>query len=202
MDETSPREAKSLSDREPNFARQACRSRVPPDMALYLDIDGVLHHEAVMWHHRRGIFMSPSEAPGRKLFEWVGYLEEALEPFPKVSLVLSSSWCVKPGYGKTLKWLPERLRQRFIGGTYHKRIHGADPWAISAFKSMSRGEQIVADVRRRQPRDWIALDDDTVGWPPHAMHNLIECDGQRGLSCAAVRHALAKRLEAWNEQAR
>lgn len=202
MDGKKPVEGNSPSDSEQYQALQARRGRVPPDVALYLDIDGVLHHQAVMWHHRRGIFMSPSEAPGRKLFEWVAYLAEALELFPQVRLVLSSSWCVKPGYGKTLKWFPEGLRERFIGGTYHKRIHGVDPWAISAFKAMSRGEQIVADVRRRQPRAWIALDDDIDGWPHAAMHNLIACDGNTGLSCAAVRQKLAKVLEELNWQDR
>lgn len=178
------------------------RDRAPIDIALYLDIDGVLHHEAVMWHHRRGIFMSPSEAPGRTLFEWVGYLEAALEPFPNVALVLSSSWCIKPGYGKTLKWLPEGLRQRFVGGTFHKLVHGADPWAISAFKSKSRGEQIVTDVRRRKPRAWIALDDDTEGWPLAALENLIACDGHQGLSSAAVRLRLSQKLAELNEPPR
>lgn len=182
------------SEAEPNVPLHAHRNRVPLDIALYLDIDGVLHHHAVMWHHRRGIFMSPREAPGHELFEWVEYLEEALEPFPKVALVLSSSWCVKPGYGKTLKWFPEKLQQRFVGGTFHKLVHGADPWAMSAFKSMSRGAQIVADVRRRQPRAWIALDDDTEDWPLAETHHLIACDGQKGLSCATARGELAAKL--------
>lgn len=185
-----------------NSTPRCHRGRIPPDIALYLDIDGVLHHEAVMWHHRRGIFMSPREAPGRILFEWLEYLEVALKPFPNVALVLSSSWCIKPGYGKTLKWFPQGLRQRFVGGTFHKRVHGADPWAISAFKSMTRGEQIVADVERRKPRAWIALDDDTDGWPPDAQENLIACDGHHGISCEAVRRKLDEKLAALTEQLR
>ena len=29
------------------------------DLIVYLDLDGVLHPEAVLWHPNRGIYMSP-----------------------------------------------------------------------------------------------------------------------------------------------
>lgn len=85
----------------------------------------MVHHEAVLWHPRIGIYMSPHGAVGRTLFEWAPILEEELTPYPSVALVLSSTWCIRPGYAHTLKRLPESLQSRFIGGTYHKRIHGA-----------------------------------------------------------------------------
>ena len=112
------------------------------DVVLYLDLDGVVHHEAVLWHHRRGIYMSPHGAVGHTLFEWLPILEAELTPYPSVALVLSSTWCIRPGYAHTLKRLPESLRSRFIGGTYHKRIHGADPWNLASFRSTPRGMQI------------------------------------------------------------
>lgn len=96
---------------------------------MYLDLDGVVHHEKVLWHPRKGIYMSPYEARGHALFEWLPILEEELALHPSVALVLSSTWCIRPGYAKTLQRLPEQLRARFIGGTYHK-IHGA--WRRSA----------------------------------------------------------------------
>ncbi len=34
------------------------------DVVLYLDLDGVVHHEKVLWHPRKGIYMSPYEAAG------------------------------------------------------------------------------------------------------------------------------------------
>lgn len=57
-------------------------------LVLYLDLDGVVHHERVLWHPHKGIHMSPYEAPGRSLFEWVPILEAALDPYPSVALVL------------------------------------------------------------------------------------------------------------------
>lgn len=164
------------------------------DFVLYLDLDGVVQHEAVLFHPRRGIYMSPAEAPERSLFEWTHFLEVALEPYPEVALVLSSTWCIQPGYGRTLKRLPVSLQSRFIGGTYHRRIHGADPWGQSAFRALSRGMQIWADVQRRQPKQWLALDDDTEGWPAWAQDNLIACDGKTGLSSVRVQVELKEKL--------
>ena len=164
------------------------------DVVLYLDLDGVVHHEAVLWHPRKGIYMSPYQAAGHALFEWLPHLEEVLAPFPSVALVLSSTWCIRPGYSKTLRLLPESLRMRFIGGTFHKRVHGADPWTLASFRNSPRGEQILADVQRRKPRHWIALDDDIEDWPASAQAHLIACDGSMGLSCPLVRETLQQKL--------
>lgn len=177
---------------QPYFPSSKPRSA---DVVLYLDLDGVVQHESVFWHPSRGIYMNPSLPPGRVLFEWLHYLEEALKPFPDVALVLSSSWCVRPGYSKTLQRFPETLRARFVGGTYHSRHHGQDPWVKSAFLGTPRGVQILADVQRRKPRQWLALDDDVEGWPLTALGNLVACDGSTGLSDPLVRQLLRDRLE-------
>lgn len=166
------------------------------DVVLYLDLDGVIQHEAVLFHPRRGIHMSPTEAPGRTLFEWAPILVGILAPYPEVRLVLSSSWCIRPGYDKTLRRMPESLRLRFIGGTYHRRVHGADTWTQESFVSTPRGAQVIADVERRKPRRWLALDDDADNWPAHALPNLIQCDGRTGLSDEGVQHELSARLQA------
>lgn len=160
---------------------------------LYVDLDGVLHHESVLYDPRRGVYMSEALAPGHTLFQWADILEDLLGPYPEVALVLSSSWCVQIGYAATLKQLSIGLRDRFIGATYHRKVHGTDPWTKSEFLKMPRGEQVCADVERRQPNCWAALDDDAEHWPADALKNLIECDGRRGLSDLAVQ----LELEAW-----
>lgn len=157
---------------------------------IYLDLDGVLHHEAVVWDPRRGVYMSQVLAPGRTLFEWSGILEEVLRPFPEVALVLSSSWGIRVGYAATIKQLPTNLRRRFIGGTYHSTVHGANPWCKSDFMSEARGAQVCADVERRRPHSWIALDDDAKDWPEEALDHLIQCDGTVGLSDVQVQRKL------------
>lgn len=168
----------------------------PPKSAeviLYIDLDGVLQHEAVLFHPKKGVYMSPSVADERTLFEWVPILVEILSPFPDVRLVLSSSWCVRPGYRKTLLRLPAELRWRFIGGTFHRKIHGADPWMKQAFLRTPRGVQVLADANRRRPIHWMALDDDVEDWPVQALAHLIACDGRLGISDACVQET----LKAW-----
>ena len=152
------------------------------DVVLYLDLDGVVHHEKVLWHPRKGIYMSPYEAAGHSLFEWVPILESVLQPHPAVALVLSSTWCIRPGYSATLKRLPATLSARFIGGTYHKRVHGVDPWNLSMFRTTPRGVQVQEDAQRRKPKQWIALDDDLEDWPDSCRQNLVACEGTTGLS--------------------
>lgn len=164
------------------------------EVVLYLDLDGVVHHEAVMWHPRRGIYMHPTDAAGHSLFEWAPQLEHLLTLYPDVGLVLSSSWCVYPGYGDTLKRLPSDLRNRFVGGTYHKGVHGRDPWTLAQFREMPRGLQIWADVQRRKPRQWLALDDDVVGWPEWTSCHLVACEGSKGVSDPRVQRELLVKL--------
>jgi hypothetical protein len=190
----SPPEMSSLA--APYFAARVPRSA---DVLLYLDLDGVAHHEAVFWHPRKGPFMSPELATGRSLFEWVPELEEALAPFPDVGLVLSSTWCIRPGFSKTLKYFSPALRSKFVGGTFHKRSHGADPWVLESFRSTPRGLQVWADVQRRKPKHWLALDDDAAGWPTFALENLVACNGSTGLSCARVQMELRQKLSKFQE---
>ncbi len=164
------------------------------DVVLYLDLDGVVHHEKVLWHPRKGIYMSPYEAAGHSLFEWVPFLESVLQPHPAVALVLSSTWCIRPGYSATLKRLPATLSARFIGGTYHKRVHGVDPWNLSMFRTTPRGVQVQEDAQRRRPQQWIALDDDLEDWPDSCRQNLVACEGTTGLSNPEVQHELREKL--------
>lgn len=163
------------------------------DVVLYLDLDGVVHHEQVLWHPRKGIYMSPHEAKGHFLFEWLPILESVLQPYPTIALVLSSTWCIRPGYSATLRRLPASLRARFIGGTYHKRVHGVDPWNLSMFRATPRGVQVQEDAHRRKPRQWIALDDDLEDWPQSCRQNLVACDGTMGLSNPEVQRELKEK---------
>lgn len=55
--------------------------------------------------------------------------------------------------------LPDAPRTRVVGATYHKEMQA------DLFQQMPRGIQVWADVRRRLPEEWLALDDDDVDWP-------------------------------------
>lgn len=64
------------------------------EYVLYLDFDGVLHHEDCWWHPRKGPYLHQT---GYQLFQHVGLLEETLAPYPQVKIVLSTSWVRRVG---------------------------------------------------------------------------------------------------------
>jgi len=167
-----------------------------PLQVLYLDFDGVLHHDAVYRNLRRGIYVSQSEAPGRTLFEWVQPLVDALAPYPDVRIVLSTTWVRSLRYSRALERLPATLQARAIGSTYHSRVH--DPrltLGSHAQYTRLRGEEVMADVARRRPDRWIAVDDTDEGWPDEARRHLGLCHSDRGLGDADTRDRLVAALE-------
>jgi hypothetical protein len=148
------------------------------ELLLYLDFDGVLHHENVLWHPRKGAWVGAP--PPHRLFQHAGLLEEVLTPYPEVQIVLSTSWVRQYGFSGTAKKLPASIRGKVIGATFHSRMQKDE------FLTMSRGMQVWADVYRRQPRDWLALDDDYLHWPAWCHDKYIRTHEQQGLSDPVV----------------
>jgi len=155
-------------------------------IVLYLDFDGVLHHDDVYWSRKQGIHL---RAPGHSLFEWAEILEEILAPYPYVSIVLATSWVRVKSYEYAKKQLSPTLRSKVIGATFHRREMNK-----FVFENTPRGEQIYADVKRRKPATWLAIDNDDVGWPSHCRSNLIKTDDELGLSDPNVQAEIRTRL--------
>jgi hypothetical protein len=158
------------------------------EQVLYLDFDGVLHHENVMRHPRRGIYLDAP--PEFTLFQHAELLETLLAPYPDVRIVLSTSWVRVLGYSRTVKRLTPSLQERVIGATYHSRM------SERLFTLLPRGVQVLDDVEQRRPADWIALDDDDVGWPEEHRDRLVLTDEQLGLSGSGTAEALSRKLVA------
>lgn len=153
---------------------------------LYLDFDGVLMHEGVFWHPRRGAYL---DAPaGYRLFQHASLLDEMLQPYPGIQVVLSTSWVRQYGCSGAAKRLPPGLRMRVIGATYHSRM------PVREFTSLSRGEQVTRDVLRRRPGSWLALDDDPEGWPDWAAPHFLRTDPYEGISPPQFQDELRRRL--------
>lgn len=147
-------------------------------IALYLDYDGVLHPECVYRHPKHGIYLAGKYA-GHTLFEHCGLLADALDPYPEVRIVLSTSWVRVLGYSRALGHLNDRLRRRVVGATFH-----SERMSKENFAQLSRGQQVVADVGRRRPTDWLALDDDDEGWPADHRAKLLKTDRVYGIATA------------------
>jgi hypothetical protein len=83
---------------------------------LYLDYDAVLHPEAVYWRRRRGVYLDAAwTEAGHRLFEHAELLEVLMEPYPKLTIVLSTLWVVQYGRQRAAKRLPPRLQRRVVG---------------------------------------------------------------------------------------
>jgi hypothetical protein len=163
---------------------------VPPSRSslclVYLDFDGVLHPDDVYWSRKRGIHM---RASGHSLFEWAYILEGLLTPHPGVRIVLATSWVRLKSFQYAKKQLNLSLQDKIIGATFHRREMNK-----FVFENTSRGAQIYADVLRRQPTTWLAIDNDDVGWPSHCRGNLIKTDDHQGISDPDVQTAIRTRL--------
>lgn len=156
------------------------------ELILYLDFDGVLHHENVYFRKGKGAHL---EAPKRYvLFQHVDLLSQILGPFPQVKIVLSTTWVRLYGCTGAAKRLPYGLRARVIGATYHSSM---DP---NEFYAAPRGMQVWSDVLRRQPRDWLALDDDYLHWPTWCRDKYIRTHAYEGLSDPAVQVEFREKL--------
>ena len=158
------------------------------ELVLYLDFDGVLHHEDVRRHPRRGIYLNAP--PEYRLFQHAPLLEALLQPHPDVRIVLSSSWVRALGYSRAVKRLPPGLQARVIGATYHSRMNER------LFTLLPRGIQVLDDVERRAPKEWLALDDDASGWPKEHEHRVVLTDERLGLSAPGLAALLASKIRA------
>lgn len=127
---------------------------------LYLDFDGVLHpHDVWM----RPLIGPQLRGPvGHTLFEHAELLEKLLAPYPSLRIVLSTTWAAHLGQAKATLQLRPALRARVIGMTY-RRQQGLEP-----FLKTPRAQQVLADAARRQPKRWLAIDDQAEGWPEGA----------------------------------
>jgi len=155
------------------------------ELLLYLDFDGVLHHENVLWHPRRGVYAG---APGFELFEHAALLAELLAPHPQVGIVLSTSWVRTLRYSRVVKRLPPDLRHRVLGATFHSQMD------VQIFLAQPRGRQVLADVARRQPKDWFALDDTDEGWSPESRPHVLITDERLGVSAPGMPKRIADAL--------
>jgi hypothetical protein len=163
------------------FGHQFIRQRMTPPPAhkggriLYLDLGGVLHPEDV-WR-RPGVGPVVVSPPGHAVLEHAELLATTLDPYPDVRIVLSTSWVIV--YGSVLKVarrLPAGLCSRVVGATFHGEMD------VSHYREMPRGRQVCADVVRRRPIAWLALDDNGDGWPGWAREHLVLTDPVLGIA--------------------
>lgn len=177
------------------IAIKAALRGLPPKTAeilLFLDFDGCLHSnevflqpcspEEVSVDERRFVTKYNQLVTGKNLFEHCDRLVAALEPFPNVQIVISSTWRGHFDLDALKAFLPSALAGRVIGVT---------PGVFSRDGANHRLREIGAFSSKNQEyanTPWMALDDnleypDQLGeeW---ALKHLLLLDGKKGFTDA------------------
>ena len=155
----------------------------------YLDFDGCLHSEDVMLDVAGAPYIrSPA---GARLFEHAPLLEQLLEPYPRVQIILSTSWVRTIGHDQAVARLTPALATRVIGSTFMP----SGSWGAPA--STPRGREVMADVRRRGLAlwQWLAIDDADEAWPDYVRDNLVLSDKVLGIGHPRTHAELLAKLE-------
>ena len=129
---------------------------------------------------------------------WAPLLIKTLADFPEVQIVLSTSWARELSFNRARRWLPEELRARVIGSTWHSAMS----FKREGFRSLStwwdeatRYQQIKRYAGRAGLTDWVAIDDQPEGWGADDRDKLVHTHSDTGLSDPVVLAVLAARLE-------
>jgi len=146
-------------------------------MILFLDFDGVLHEDPCF-----------DEA---RLFARAPDLAQALEPFPEVRIVLSTSWRSQRTLEQMTQPLPPALRRRVVDAT--PLATSADTPA--ALRPYRRHAECATWLRAQghEHTSWFALDDRPSLFAPHC-EQLVLCDSNVGFVDATARRLQAALL--------
>jgi hypothetical protein len=158
------------------FDERVERTMRPIDGAVvFLDFDGVMHPVGVPAVDEDFRLIENPD-----LFVWRPILGRLLAPYPMIGIIVSSDWR-RLFDDATLVRLLGPLATRFVG-------------VVECYGS-SRSEEILAEVRRRGLKEWVALDDHPSVVAAQATDpRFIACESATGLSSLAVQRTLNLRL--------
>lgn len=175
---------------------------------LFLDFDGCVHSNEVFMQRyspadalnlsaeQRRFFVSKYNllVTGENLFEHCDRLAVALEPFPEVKIVISSTWRQYFEIDALKAFLPTALAERVIGVT---------PQFFSRDSTSQRMREIGSFLESYKYPQWIALDDSQYPFlisdgNGRCRKNLLLLDSKEGFTDAAAVE-LNKRLHEMQE---
>jgi hypothetical protein len=133
---------------------------------IYLNYGGVLNRGHGLLDEIGDITLDTC----RPLLEYAPYLVGVLTPYPKVQIVLTTSWPRSLGAGKTIALLPDQLRLSVVGTTLGTPLR---------FGEIRDGKATAMTVIRRAARygltRWPMVDDDawgvSSGFEQHFLHS-------------------------------
>ena len=163
-------------------------------MVLFLDFDGCLHNSNVVMkpcsqadalnlsaEERRFVTKNNYLVTGENLFEHCDRLAVALEPFPEVRIVISSTWRQHFSIDALKDFLPPALAECVIGVT---------PIFFSRDGAYQRMREIGSFLEENGYPQWIAIDDNEYPFKAHRdgcfLRNLIPLERNTGFTESAA----------------
>lgn len=130
-------------------------------LLLFLDFDGVLH---------------PTHNAGVGNFRCLPLLEDVLRAFPRVGIVIASSWRHQYAFDELVAFFAADMRERIIGMTRSVEVSGA----------RNRHAEISDYLRfYAERRPYIVLDDSRFEFPSDFPHVLF-CHSSLGFDATAA----------------
>ncbi|CAM8635706.1 HAD domain in Swiss Army Knife RNA repair proteins [Comamonadaceae bacterium] len=157
------------------------------EILLYLDYEGCLHNRYCLFGFYDGTAFR--EPKGYKLFQYMDLLEELLLPYPQVKIILSTDWLHFFKKLDTIKALSPNLRLRVIGTVLHRGTNSKKT------EGKTIGQLAEQDIKKRKPKDWLAIGDNTEGWSPLFAHKVILTHYELGISEPRAKRLIQERLE-------
>jgi hypothetical protein len=168
---------------------------------VYLGISGVLHPSESTYELVRG--RSPW-SDGHSKYEGVPILEDALERWPEVSIVLTSTYPRAHALDPVLEHLGSSLAACVAGFTYEdltkrvKREVGTRSgttrtvgYSSEDYWRMNKSEIVATHVAWSRPKRWIVIDDEDILWPQEVRRDrLVLTDGCVGLRSSQAQDRL------------
>ena len=143
---------------------------------LFLDIDGVLHPNCTVAVEPSGSISAIGA------FRWLRSLDEVLQDFPDVELVLHSSW--------RLVWETDIELKENLPESLASKIRGVTPRTV-----MSRYASIEAYCTEHAVTQVCIIDDESAAFPA-GLTGLVVCDQAQGISSPETRAKLRAALTA------
>ncbi|MEX3929166.1 HAD domain-containing protein [Paraburkholderia sp. BR10936] len=159
---------------------------------LFVDFDGTLHVGTAYIDDRGDITLDS----GRPLLEFAPLLEELLVGYPKIEIVLTTSWLTKMPVQKVIDALPAALRRRVVGTTGDVKPR----WSY-LLAGTERTDVIIRYAAGKRLRNWLAIDDAVFGIeragfgaPGELVEHFVLLDPAIGINDRDVLSRIAKWL--------
>jgi hypothetical protein len=157
---------------------------------MFVDFDGTLHVGNAYIDDAGKISLDT----GRPLLEFATLLVDLLAPYPKVEIVLTTSWARRLPEERVVAYLPPELRPRVVGTT-----SGIKPRRSYMLDGTERTDVIRSYAYGKRLKHWLAIDDAVFGAeqferePGELVDHFLLLDSTKGIGDSSAR----ARIEKW-----